>query len=99
MCDGIQPDGNSDLQPGHGRNGAEAFGGAWAVDIAPQKLTHGDRCPGCGKGSVHGQKEPKVLVRIICQAAFAATVYSLERLRCGACEQVVLRAKKLHLGA
>jgi DNA-binding IclR family transcriptional regulator len=34
------------------------------------------------------QKEPKVLVRIIGQAPLAATVYSLERLRCGACGQV-----------
>jgi transposase len=37
---------------------------------------------------VYGQKEPKVLVRIIGQAPLAATVYSLERLRCGACGQV-----------
>jgi transposase len=51
-------------------------------------LTHGDRCPECGKGNVYGQKEPKVLVRIIGQAPLAATVYSLERLRCGACGQV-----------
>jgi hypothetical protein len=34
---------------------------------------------------VYGQKEPKVLVRIVGQAPLAATVYSLERLRCGAC--------------
>jgi transposase len=37
---------------------------------------------------VYGQKELKVLVRIIGQAPLAATVYSLERLRCGACGQV-----------
>jgi rubredoxin len=58
------------------------------VDIKHQNLTHGDRCPECGKGNVYGQKEPKVLVRIIGQAPLAATVYSLERLRCGACGQV-----------
>ena len=67
---------------------AEAFGGARQVAIAHQKLTHGDRCPECGKGNVYGQKEPKVLVRIVGQAPLAATVYSLERLRCGACGQV-----------
>src|SRR5450755_4552731 len=61
---------------------------ARTVDIAHQKLTHGDRCPECGKGNVYGQKEPKVLVRIVGQAPLAATVYSLERLRCGACGQV-----------
>jgi len=37
---------------------------------------------------VYGQKEPKVLVRIVGQAPLAATVYSLERLRCGTCGQV-----------
>jgi len=74
--------------PGHGRNGAGAFGGARKVDIAHPKFAHGDRCPECGKGNVYGQKEPKVLVRVVGQAPLAATVYSLERLRCGACGQV-----------
>ena len=85
---GTQPDNNTPPPPGHGRKGAEAFSGARKVDIKHQKLTHGDRCPECGKGNVYGQKEPKVLVRIIGQAPLAATVYSLERLRCGACGQV-----------
>src|SRR5215210_5099207 len=75
-------------QPGHGRNGAEAFRGASKVDIAHQTLAHGVRCSECGQGNVYGQKEPKVLVRIVGQAPLAATVYSLERLRCGACGQV-----------
>jgi hypothetical protein len=47
-----------------------------------------DRCPECGQGNVYAQKQPKVLVRIVGQAPLAATVYSLERLRCGACGQV-----------
>jgi transposase len=85
---GTQPDKDTPPPPGHGRNGAEAFSGARKVDIKHEKLTHGDRCPECGKGNVYGQKEPKVLVRIIGQAPLAATVYSLERLRCGACGQV-----------
>src|ERR1700730_11501475 len=85
---GAQPDAHSSPSPGHGRNGAEAFGGAQKVDISHQNLRHGDRCPECGKGNVYGQKEPKVLGRIVGQAPLAATVYSLERLRCGACGQV-----------
>jgi transposase len=85
---GQRLDDNTPPAPGHGRNGAEAFGGAQKVDIKHQKLTHGDRCPECDKGNVYGQTEPKVLVRIIGQAPLAATVYSLERLRCGACGQV-----------
>lgn len=75
-------------RPGHGRNGAEEFRGARKIEIQHQQLKHGDRCPECEKGNVYGQKEPKVLVRIIGQAPLAATVYSLERLRCGACGQV-----------
>jgi len=69
----------------------EMRGGAPHVNVpqgAHAQLKHGDRCPGCGKGNVYGQKEPKTLVRIVGQAPLAATVYSLERLRCGACGQV-----------
>jgi transposase len=83
-----QPDTNAAPPAGHGRNGAEAFGAAQKVEIAHQSLKHGDRCPECGEGNVYEQKEPKVLVRIVGQAPLAATVYSLERLRCGACGQV-----------
>ncbi|HUQ92171.1 MAG TPA: IS66 family transposase [Bryobacteraceae bacterium] len=85
---GIDPEAGAATPPGHGRNGAAAFGGASKVKIAHQQLKHGDRCPGCEKGNVYGQKEPKVLVRIVGQAPLAATVYSLERLRCGACGQI-----------
>jgi transposase len=82
------PEQPKDPPPGHGRNGAEAFTGACQVPIPHPKLKHGDRCPECGKGNVYVQKEPKVLVRIVGQAPLAATVYSLERLRCGACGQI-----------
>ena len=75
-------------QPGHGRNGAAAYPGAQKVEIPHQVLKHGDRCPDCGKGKVYEQKEPKVLVRVVGQAPQAATVYSLERLRCNGCGQV-----------
>jgi transposase len=85
---GKQRDPNAPPPPGHGRNGAEAFSGANRVEIKHQTLTHGDRCPECGQGNVYGQKEPKVLVRVVGQAPLTATVYSLERLRCGACGQV-----------
>jgi transposase len=73
---------------GHGRNGGDAFEGARRVSIAHQDLKHGDGCPECGKGKVYGQKEPKVLVRIVGQAPIAATRYDLERLRCNACGQI-----------
>ncbi len=84
---GTEPETNAP-PPGHGRNGAEALVSSRKIAIAHAKLKHGDRCPECGKGNVYGQKDPKVLVRIVGQVPLAATVYSLERLRCGACGQV-----------
>src|SRR6266478_1790667 len=83
-----QPETDASPPPGHGRNGAGAFVSSRKIAIAHPKLKHGDRCPECEKGNLYGQKEPKVLVRIVGQAPLAATVYSLERLRCGACGQV-----------
>src|ERR1700722_11158273 len=85
---GSEPESNVPPPPGHGRNGAEAFVSSRKVAIAHPKLKHGDRCPECEKGNVYGQKDLKALVRIVGQAPLAATVYSLERLRCGACGQV-----------
>jgi transposase len=96
---GTRAEENTPSPPGHGRNGSEAFGGARKVDIKHQKLTHGDRCPECGKGNVYGQKEPKVLVRVVGQAPLAATVYSLARLRCGACGQVFTAQEPDGVGA
>src|SRR3970040_2119338 len=61
---GTQPDPNAAAPPGHGRNGAEAFGGANKIEIAHHKLQHGDRCPECEKGNVYGQKGTKCMVRI-----------------------------------
>ena len=75
-------------KPGHGRNAASAFNGARKVTVQHAELKSGDRCPDCEKGKVYVQKEPKVLVRIVGQGPPTATVYSLERLRCGACGQV-----------
>ena len=58
---GPRPDDNTPPPPGHGRNGADAFGGAQKVDIKHQKLTHGDRCPECGQGNVYGMKATSTL--------------------------------------
>jgi len=84
----VQPETTTATVPGHGRNGADAYAGANKIEITHPNLKHGDRCPECDQGNVYGQKEPKLLVRIIGQAPLAATVYSLERLRCGACGQL-----------
>ncbi len=96
---GTEPESNDSSSPGHGRNGAEAFVSSRKIAIAHAKLKHGDRCPECGKGNVYGQKDPKVLVRIVGQTPLAATVYSLERLRCGACGQVYTAQEPEGVGA
>jgi hypothetical protein len=87
-ADNAKPDETTSAPPGHGRNGAEAFSGARRVEIKHQTLIHGDRCPECRQGNVYAQKGPKLLVRVTGHAPLAATVYSLERLRCGACGQL-----------
>src|SRR5271165_464849 len=73
---------------GHGRNGASCYTGAQKVAVAHPKLHAGDSCPGCEKGKVYPQKEPRTLVRIVGQAPLAATVYELDRLRCNLCGEV-----------
>jgi len=65
---GTEPEEQRFPRAGHGRNGAERFVSSRKIAIAHPQLKHGDRCPECGKGNVYGQKEPKVLVRMVGQA-------------------------------
>jgi len=62
---GTELETNASPPPGHGRNGAGAFVSSRKIAIAHPKLKHGDRCPECEKGNVYGQKDPKVLVRMV----------------------------------
>jgi transposase len=78
----------SDKTPGHGRNGSSSYTGAQTVAVPHPELHAGDACPGCEKGKVYPQKEPRTLVRIVGQAPLAATVYELDRLRCNLCGEV-----------
>ncbi len=73
---------------GHGRNGASSYTGAKKVAVPHPVLHTGDHCPGCEKGKVYPQKEPRTLVRVVGQAPLAATVYELDRLRCNLCGEV-----------
>ena len=73
---------------GHGRNGASSYTGAKKVAVPHPTLHTGDHCPGCEKGKVYPQKEPRTLVRVVGQAPLAATVYELDRLRCNLCGEV-----------
>ena len=82
------PEKDSEPVQGHGRNGAPLYTGAKKVTVSHPTLHSGDHCPGCEKGKVHPQKEPRTLVRIVGQAPLAATVYALDRLRCNLCGEV-----------
>jgi transposase len=73
---------------GHGRNSASSYTGAKKVAVPHPTLHSGDHCPGCEKGKVYPQKEPRTLVRIVGQAPLAATSYELDRLRCNLCGEV-----------
>lgn len=74
--------------PGHGRNGAGSYRNPQRVTVPHPNLQHGNRCPGCQKGKVYQQQEPRRLVRIVGQAPLTATVYELQRLRCNLCGEV-----------
>lgn len=74
--------------PGHGRNGAADYGNARRIKVPHATLKTGDRCPGCLKGKVYEQQEPRRLVRIVGQAPLTATVYELQCLRCNLCGDI-----------
>jgi len=74
--------------PGHGRNGASAYSNARQITVPHATLKSGDRCPGCLKGKVYEQQEPRRLVRIFGQAPLKATVYALQCFRCNLCGEI-----------
>jgi transposase len=82
------PENDAEPARGHGRNGAESYTGAKKVAVPHPTLHTGDACPGCRRGKVYPQKEPRILVRVIGQAPLQATVYELDRLRCNLCGEV-----------
>lgn len=78
---------NASTCPGHGRNGADAYGGAERLEVPHPALAAGDACPACGQGTVYA-KVPGVLVRITGQPPLAARIYELQKLRCHLCGEV-----------
>ena len=75
------PDGSS----GHGRNGADAYTGAETVEVRHESLQPGDPCPKCADGTLYDTRRPGVIVRLVGQPPIGATVYYLQKLRCGLC--------------
>jgi len=78
--------------PGHGRNGAAAYGGARRIQVRHESLQRGDPCPGGCGGKVYPQHDPGLRVRIYGQAPITATVWELARLRCNLCGDVFTAA-------
>jgi transposase len=72
---------------GHGRNGADAYGGARRIDVPYPALAAGDACPACARGTVY-RKPPGILVRFAGQPPLVATIYQLQKLRCHLCGRV-----------
>jgi transposase len=79
---------SSEKVKGHGRNGAASYTGATKIKIRHESLKAGDGCPKCQKGKVYASVPPRVLVRIVGQAALGAKVYEMESLRCNLCLEV-----------
>lgn len=86
-------------KPGHGRNGAATYVNAKTERVPHQRLNHGERCPACRRGNVYKQKDRHgVLVRVTGQTPLNATVYELEKLRCGACGKVFVARPPVEVG-
>jgi hypothetical protein len=69
-----ETDGDSDedtKRPGHGRLGAEAYGGAERVVCRHEDLAPGDRCPLCGHGTLY-TLPPSRPIRIAGHAVLSA---------------------------
>ena len=67
-------------QPGHGRNGADAYTKAERVKVPIQELTAGEPCRECQKGKLYPVKTTGTLVRFVGMAPLAAKIYELEKL-------------------
>jgi hypothetical protein len=96
-----ETDGDSDedvKRPGHGRLGAEAYGGAERVVCRHEDLAPGDRCPLCGHGTLY-TLPPSRPIRIDGHAVLSAIRYELERLRCSACGEVFKAKAPAEAGA
>ncbi len=84
------PDGNGEPstrppRKNHGRNGADDYSAAEKVEVRHESLQAGDPCPKCETGTLYDTRRPGVLVRLVGQAPVGATIYYLQKLRCGLC--------------
>jgi hypothetical protein len=83
--EGSGPPPEKEKRTGHGRNGAKDYPGAERIAVAHQELKAGDPCPLCLVGRLYDTHEPGLVIRIVAQPIFWATIYELMRLRCSDC--------------
>ena len=76
------------MQPGHGRNGADAYKKAERIKVPIQDLKAGESCRECPKGKLYPVKKTGTLVRFVGMAPLAAKIYELDKLRCNLCGEV-----------
>jgi transposase len=70
---------------GHGRNGVKDYPGAERKLIPHATLHAGCSCPLCQEGRLYDLNKPALVIRIVAQPIFPATIYELMRLRCNRC--------------
>ena len=64
-------------QPGHGRNGADAYKKAERIKVPIQNLKAGEPCRECPQGRLYPVKKAGTLVRFVGMAPLAAKIYEL----------------------
>lgn len=84
---------------GHGRNGADDYPGAIRIEVSLESLSAGDACPDCRRGTVYEVAQPSVLIRFVGQAPVQATIYQLQKLRCGLCGKLFTAEPPAGVGA
>lgn len=84
---------------GHGRNGADDYPGAIRIEVSLESLSAGDACPECLRGTVYAVAQPNVLIRFVGQAPVQATIYQLQKLRCGLCGKLFTAEPPVGVGA
>jgi transposase len=92
-------DASRSKRKGHGRNGADDYPGATRIEVSLESLSAGDACPECRRGTVYEVAQPSVLIRFVGQAPVQATVYQLQKLRCGLCGQLFTAEPPAGVGA
>ena len=86
-------------QPGHGRNGADAYKKAERIKVSLDDLKAGEPCRECQKGKLYPVKKAGTLVRFVGMAPLAAKIYEMEKLRCNLCGEVFTAKPPNNLGS